>query len=157
MRARIALTKPEAEETEDGKPPQDSGDRLLTLWKSNYAPPGKSLDLVWKEGVFTTGALDPEKARARGPHRNAACGDKFVELLRAVIAAGSYVNDSPNQPARYAPAVFSSRPDGKLFSKPEYTRAMQRLITDGKLRYERTNRYTMLVENTTQDTQEIQP
>lgn len=157
VRARIALTRPEVEEPEEGKPPTDSGDRLLTLWKSNYAAPGKALDLVWKEGVFTTGALDPEKAKARGPHRNLACSDKFLELLRAVIVAGSYVNDSPNQPARYAPAVFSARPDGKLFSRPEYTRAMQRLITDGKLRYERTNRYTMLVEITTAGVQEIQP
>lgn len=153
VRARIALTRPEAEEPEDGKPPSDGGDRLLTLWKSNYSAPGKSLDLVWKEGVFTTGALDPEKAMARGPQRNVACSEKFLELLRAVTAQGGYVNDSVSHPARYAPAVFAARPEGKLYSKAEYTRAMQRLLGARKLRYETKRDRIHLVENTTTDSQ----
>jgi RecA-family ATPase len=146
VRARIALTRPEAEDAEDNKPPADNHDRVLTLWKSNYSAPGKAIDLVWDKGIFTTAALDPEKARARGPGRNAACDDKFLELLRAVDAQGGYVNDSPNQPARYAPAVFAARADGKTFSRPEYKRSMDRLLGHSRLRYERTNRYTKLVE-----------
>jgi RecA-family ATPase len=157
VRARIALTRPEAEEPEDGKAPADGGDRLLTLWKSNYAAPGKAVDLVWKEGVFTTGALDPEKARARGPGRNAACTEKFLELLRAVTEQGGYVHDSANVPARYAPAVFAARPEGKLFSKAEYTRAMQRLLGASRLRYENKRGGMRLVENTTAGDQNTTP
>lgn len=145
VRARIALTKPDQENAEDGKPPPDTKDRLLTLWKSNYAPPGRALDLVCERGVFTTAALDSEKVRARGPERNAACEEKFLALLDAVFKIGGYVNDSANQPSRYAPAVFAARPDGKTFSKPEYKRAMDRLLATGKLAYHRTNRYVELM------------
>lgn len=150
VRARLALTRPENDD-DAGKPPGDTRDRTLTLWKSNYAPPGKTIDLCWDKGIFTTGALDPEKAKARGPQRNSACEEKFLELLRAVTEQGGYVHDSANTPSRYAPAVFAARPDGKLFSRPEYHRAMTRLLAAKRLRYE-TKRGTMrLVENTTTD------
>jgi hypothetical protein len=153
VRARIALTKPEQDDDEDGKPPADTNDRKLTLWKSNYAPPGKTIDLIWEKGVFTTSALDSEKAKTRGPGRNDACNEKFLELLRAVTAQGGYVHDSANVPARYAPQVFASRPDGKEFSKTEYTRAMMRLLGTGKLRYEQKRGSMRLVEGTTADSQ----
>lgn len=156
VRARLALTRPEADD-EVGKPPSDTRDRTLTLWKSNYAPPGKTVDLCWDKGIFTTGALDPEKAKARGPGRSAACEEKFMELLRAVVAQGGYVNDSVSHPARYAPAVFSGRPDGKLYSKPEYHRAMTRLLAANRLRYETKRDRIHLVENTTMDGRNTTP
>jgi RecA-family ATPase len=160
VRARIALTKsndPEGDDEEPGKPPEDTNDRTLTLWKSNYAPPGKTISLVWKDGVFTTSALDPEKAQQRGPGRNAACDEKFLDLLRAVIAQGGYVNDAVSHPARYAPTVFASRPEGKAFGKLEYKRAMDRLLGKNLLRYERKRGTLQLVENTTADKQNTTP
>lgn len=152
VRARIALTKPPEEKTgneEENKPPTDTNDRTLTLWKSNYAPPGKTIDLVWDKGVFTTAALDPEKAKARGPGAVEACDEKFMDLLRKVYAQGGYVNDAGSHPTRYAPAVFASRPDGKAYSKSQYIRAMHRLIGAGRLRYETVKQRIHLVEITT--------
>jgi RecA-family ATPase len=153
VRARIALTRPEQDDAEDGKPQVDGKDRQLTLWKSNYAPPGKILDLVCDHGVFTTNALDPEKAQQRGPGRNAACEEKFRELLRAVYSQGGYVHDSANAPARYAPTVFAASPNGRGFSKPEYLRAMHRLLGKNLLRYETKRGTLRLIENTTPDDQ----
>jgi RecA-family ATPase len=156
VRARIALTKsnsPDGEDEAAGRPPEDTNERTLTLWKSNYAPPGKTLELVWNKGVFTTAALDPEKAQQRGPGRNVACEEKFLELLRAVYSQGGYVHDSANVPARYAPLVFATSPNGKGFGKPEYKRAMDRLLGKNRLRYETKRSGMRLVENTTADGQ----
>lgn len=148
VRARISLTRPE-EEGDESKPPSDTSDRILTLWKSNYAAPGKTLDLVWNDGVFTTSALDPEKAKARGPQRNEACEEKFLELLRKISEQGRYVNDASTAPARYAPKAFASMPEGKTYSAAEYKRAMERLLGTGKIRVERGSRLTKLIEVTT--------
>lgn len=148
VRARIALTKPEPDlGPEDGsKPPEDTKDRALTLWKSNYAPPGKVLDLVCERGVFTTAALDPQKAKARGPQAKQACEERFLELVRKSAQQGRHVNDSANHPARYAPKVFAAMPDGQPFSVPEFKRAMERLFSAGKLRQESDGRHIKLVE-----------
>jgi RecA-family ATPase len=134
VRARIALTRVE-EASDDSKPQVDGKDRQLTLWKSNYAPPGKVLDLVCDHGVFTTGALDPEKAKARGPFAKQACREKFLELLRATIAIGKHVNDSRNHKGTFAPEVFANHPDGKPYRQDQYLRAMRELEAEGRLRY----------------------
>ena len=137
VRARIALTKPIAEDEpiEEGKPPPDTRDRQLTLWKSNYAPPGQQIDLVWDAGVFTTAALDPEKAKARGPNAKAACEEKFVEMLADHFARGVYVHTSVNAHASYAPLVFSIA-SNHAFSVAEFKRAMERLMGAGRIRIE---------------------
>jgi hypothetical protein len=38
--------------------------------------------------------------------RDLAANAKFLELLSRIKDSGMYVNDSPNHPMRYAPAVF---------------------------------------------------
>jgi RecA-family ATPase len=134
VRARLALTKPD-QEAEEGKPPPDTNDRTLTLWKSNYAPPGKMLDLVWEKGVFTTAALDPEKAKARGAGANAACEEKFMELLAEHFARGVYVNTVVHAHASYAPLVFYIA-SGQAFSIAQFKRAMEKLTGKNAIRIE---------------------
>jgi hypothetical protein len=159
MRARIGLDIDRTDDQDDNpyRPKPVGEGRTLILWKSNYSQAGITIDLVCKGGVFTTNALDPEKAQTRGPGRNVACEDKFLELLRAVIAQGAYVHDSTNAPSRYAPAVFASRPEGKAFSKSEYVRAMHRLLGKNQLRYETKRGVMRLAENTTNDSQNTTP
>jgi RecA-family ATPase len=134
VRARIALTRPGQDDAEDGKPPADGKDRQLTLWKSNYSPPGKILDLVCDRGVFTTSALDPDKAKARGPLRVSMTDEHFKEMLPKIDKEGRYVSDSRSANDRYAPRVFAQHPDGKEFSEAEYRRAMQRLLAMGVIK-----------------------
>jgi RecA-family ATPase len=153
VRARIALTRPKEENAEDDKPPADGKDRTLTLWKSNYAPPGKILDLVCDRGVFTTGALDPEKAKARGPFAKEACRAKFLELLRKTTAIDKRVHDSATHPSNYAPAVFAKHPDGGMFRKDQYELAMRDLEGTGRLRYVVKSDRKYMVELTTPDSE----
>jgi RecA-family ATPase len=140
VRARLSLHDPGDEDDGDGKrgprPPTER--RTLTRQKANYARPGETIELICRNGVFTTAALDPEQAglRDRGPSRDAACETRFLELLAKVRDKGSYVHDASNVPSRYAPQVFTMRPDGVPFSKAEYARAMQRLFVAKRLRLE---------------------
>jgi RecA-family ATPase len=147
VRARLSLHDPGNEDDLDGdnkaKAPQPPSDRrILTRQKANYARPGATIELVCREGVFTPAAVDPEAAKQRqhGPGHAAACEDKFLELLAKVREQGGYVHDASNVPSRYAPAVFATRPDGKAFSKAEYTRAMQRLFVAKRLRLQDTGK-----------------
>jgi RecA-family ATPase len=148
VRARLSLHDP-GEEDEDADeaaerrrkrlPVLSTDRRILTLQKANYARTGETIELVCRNGIFTTAALDAERAAARGqrgPTRDAATDARFLELLAAVKAQGSRVHDMRNSPGRYAPKVFSRRPDGKVFSEAEYARAMQRLFVAKRLRLE---------------------
>jgi RecA-family ATPase len=141
VRSRLSLHDPgeEGEEEDLRKTPAMPTDRrILTRQKANYARQGETIELVWREGVFTPGAVDPAQAakRARGPGRNDACDAKFLELLAKVRKQGGHVHDASNVPSRYAPKVFAQMPSGVGFSVPEYTRAMRRLFDAGRLRLE---------------------
>jgi RecA-family ATPase len=124
-------------EPDENAPTDKTIRRRLTRAKSNYAETGVSIDLVLRNGGFIPEAVDPETAKLRqaGPGRNAACEDKFLELL-GKVRVPDYVHKSANSPGRYAPAVFAKRSDGKQFSRPEYERAMTRLEVAGRLQLE---------------------
>jgi RecA-family ATPase len=143
VRARLSLHdpgEPDADEAKDGRgrrtTPVSTDHRVLTRHKSNYARQGETIDLVCRNGVFTTAALDPERAaaRQRGPGRDAAAEAKFLDLLPMAEQAAGYIHSSANAHGHYAPAVFAARKDGGGFSKAEFTRAMQRLLEAGRLR-----------------------
>ena len=140
VRARLSLHDPGDEDDEDKKAPRPPTERrILTRQKANYARPGETIELICRDGVFTPAALDAEQAArrgARGPGRDAECETRFLELLAKVRDQGGYVHDAANVPSRYAPAVFTKRPDGKTYSKAEYARAMQRLFVAKQLRIE---------------------
>jgi RecA-family ATPase len=141
VRARLSLHDPGNEDDKDAdskvrapRPPTDR--RILTRQKANYASPGETIELICRNGVFTTAALDPEQAarRARGPGRKAECDERFLELIQKAEAAIRYVHDASNIPSHYAPAVFAARQDSGGFSKAEFTRAMRRLLEAGRIR-----------------------
>jgi RecA-family ATPase len=144
VRARLTLHDPgeedeNADEAEERRrkhqPPASTDRRVLTLQKANYARQGQTIELICRDGVFTTDALDPERAQSRGPGRNAAAEARFLELRDKVEVEGGYVNDAQNG-GNYAPKVFATRPDRGDVSKPEFYRAMQRLRVAGRIRLE---------------------
>jgi RecA-family ATPase len=138
VRSRLSLHDPGLEDDDDDKVATRvaTDRRILTRQKANYARSGEILELVCRKGVFTTAALDPERAatRQRGPGRDAACEVKFLDLLAKIEAQGGYVHDAANNPSHYAPKVFAKRPDGKVFSASEYSRAMQHLFVAKRIR-----------------------
>jgi hypothetical protein len=102
-RSRLSLHDPAAgdEDAEDrkdraakGLPLAPSDKRRLIRQKSNYAPPGEALDLVCRNGFFTTAALDPGKAGGRGAAHDRLVDEKALELIGKIIAEGGHVNDS---------------------------------------------------------------
>lgn len=154
VRSRLSLRDPGEEDEDDGPPdkrrhgpPKPTDRRVLTRHKSNYAAPGATLELIWRDGFFSTAALDAEaaKARQRGPPRNAACDGRFLELLAKAGSEGRHVSDSRNAHGRYAPDVFARMPGGKGFSEAEYTRAMARLFDAGRIRVVEVKRSARLV------------
>src|SRR4051812_14031577 len=116
--ARLSLHDPGEEDEDENEiadrrrkrmPAVSTDRRVLTLQKANYARQGTTIELVCRNGVFTTAALNPERAEARsqrGPIRDAAVDAKFLELLAKVTVQGTHVRDASNNPARYAPKVF---------------------------------------------------
>ena len=112
--------------------------RVLTRQKSNYAPSGETMELVFRDGGFIPAAIDADaaKERQRGPGRDAACDERFLALLAKVRASGDYVHKAFTNPSHYAPDVFAAMPSGRTFSKTEYHRAMLRLSDAGRIRLE---------------------
>jgi RecA-family ATPase len=141
VRARLSLHDPGNEDDEDAdkkakapRPPSER--RILTRQKANYARPGETIELICRNGVFTTAALDAAQApkRAGGPARDAACDDQFLALIPKAESAIRYVHDASSAPTHYAPAVFAARKDSGGYSRAEFTRAMRRLLETGRIR-----------------------
>jgi RecA-family ATPase len=139
VRSRLGWADPDQSEDEDAA---TAGATLirrrLTRHKSNYAPTGETMDLIFGQGGFTPDAVDPDaaKLRQRGPGRDDACDARFLTLLAKVRNSGGYVHKTATAPDHYAPAVFANLPSGKGFSKSEYFRAMNRLIDAERIRLE---------------------
>jgi RecA-family ATPase len=106
--------------------------RVLTRVKANYAPAGEKMELVWRDRLaFSPAVVDPTTAQLRqpGPGRDAAVGQRFVELLKTTADEGRPVS-ATDRASNYAPKVFADHPNGMLFSKAEYARAMARLLAN---------------------------
>jgi RecA-family ATPase len=140
VRSRLGWTDPtsaDSEATANADPNRVI--RRLERLKSNYAPAGERLDLIWRDKLgFFRAAVDAETAKLqqRGPGRDAACDTKFLDLLTKARKAGDYLHKFSNNPSRYAPKVFAARPDSKPFSEAELTRSMTRLFAAERLRLE---------------------
>ena len=83
--------------------------------KSNYAKQGETIELVIRDGTFFVTTVGPEAANKppkSGPGRNDACDAKFLELLAAVTAQGSYVNESVHRPLCPERVRTATRPWG---------------------------------------------
>jgi RecA-family ATPase len=133
VRARLTLRDPETDENDDRTCSELSDKRVLTRVKCNYARQGEELQLIFRNGGFAVEGLGIGGTK-RGTMRDLAANAKFLDLLEKVRRSGSYVNDGPTHPERYAPTVFAKRPDHGDFSKAEFERAMRRLLADEKIR-----------------------
>ena len=138
-RSRLVLRDPVYDEDEDDDRKQrqkfrePSNKRILTRAACNYALPGIEIDLSFEDGAFQAVGIDPAAVPRHGQIRDLASDAKFLELLRKIRQQGRYVHDAPNNPARYAPAVFAKHPDRGDFTLAEFKRAMDRAFSAGRI------------------------
>jgi len=126
MRSRWTLAKAE---DEDGV---DSGERILSRAKANYAPDGSAIRLRWASGVLmpvsTSGTLSEAAARNEAER-------VFLLLLDRCKAQGQRLSDSRSA-TNYAPKLFAKRPDRDGYTIRDFERAMATLFADRKIRME---------------------
>lgn len=118
-RARFYLKRPENAE--------DFDVRFLEFPKANRAKAGLSLALRWQEGLF----IVDNTASAKTIEQQLAEEALFLKLLQEFERTGQTV--SPNRSCSFAPTVFEKHPEGKGTSKKSFERAMQVLLSAGKI------------------------
>ena len=124
VRSRLYLHRPE------GDVAADESERILTRKKSNYARAGESLTLNWCDGVLVANP-PPVGVLAGMEGRNAE--RVFLGLIEALTKEGRHASESPNA-GNYAPRLFAKRPERQGFNKADFTKAMERLFSDGKIK-----------------------
>lgn len=101
----------------------------MTIKKANYAAKGTPIRLKWVDGVFE------RQASAFGldsVERDAAAEKTFMSILRLTEGQGLHVSPKPSN--AYAPAVFAKRNDASGVTKRAFQGAMERLLTQRKIR-----------------------
>lgn len=121
-----------AAEKRDGEE-GDPGVRVLSLKKSNYGPVGETVRVRWREGVFV---MDSDLGAPQRAAAEAAIDDAFLRCLDARAAQGIGVSPFPSK--TWAPAVFEKMPDAAGTKAKAFERAMERLLSSGRLRVETT-------------------
>jgi RecA-family ATPase len=125
FRSRIYLHSPKAEAGEQ----IDPNARELLRVKANYARRHDTLNLVWEKGVFIN-----TKPASYVPERAAATA-VFLTLLRRLNREGRAVSHH-SRTSNYAPRVFSQRPEREAYKQPDFSKAMELLFAENKIRIE---------------------
>jgi RecA-family ATPase len=140
-RAQLVIRDPAIEDDDNEAPlrvaRKPSDKRILTRAKSNYAPQGEEIELIYRDGGFALAGIDPTAPPMRGQMRDLAADAKFLDLLRKITAQGRYVHDAQNTPSRYAPDVFFAHPEHGNFSRLEFYKAMTRLLNANRITLKR--------------------
>lgn len=125
VRSRLYFTRAKA--SDDSEPDPDL--RILSLSKANYGPDGISITLRWKNGVYVpeggVSSLDRLAQEARAE-------EVFLRLLQLFEQQGQDVSAKPGP--NYAPAQFAAHPDAGSVGKRRLADAMQRLLTQERIR-----------------------
>jgi RecA-family ATPase len=127
FRSRLYMSTPK-EDIGDEAP--DTGERILTRVKSNWAKSGESISMHWREGVFIA---DRPPGGILGSIERRTAERVFLDLIDATWSEKQSV--SPNVSARnYAPRMFSKRPKAERdgFEAKDLEQAMRRLMKGDK-------------------------
>jgi RecA-family ATPase len=127
VRSRLYLKRATVDKNEEPNPDL----RILEVMKSNYGPPGETVTLQWRDGLFVpTGSTNEfEQSIA-----NAAADNLFLDLLRRFTKQQR--NVSPSRSSTYAPTVFADQSEAKKakIRAPAFAAAMERLLADDKIK-----------------------
>jgi RecA-family ATPase len=127
VRSRIYLERIKA----NGDDELDGDVRFLTCKKSNYGARPPALRLRWREGCF---ALDGHAESFDKIVDEARCEAVFVNLAADLIGQGRDL--SPNRSPTFAPSLFAKHPSAKGLSKEQFEKAIERLLSAGRIRVE---------------------
>jgi RecA-family ATPase len=105
---------------------------LLTLVKSNYAPTGRRLTLVWADGVLRLAddSLSPDEQAEAEFHQGQARA-AFLGHLGELATQGRWVSHAPSA-RNYAPKVMT-RLASCFHAERELERAMEQLFAEGSI------------------------
>lgn len=121
VRSRLYLSRPS-----DDAPGPDSGERVLSRKKANYAPDGfADRRLVRKIGGYVVDGAEAALSLDRAAMQ-AGAERRFLELLDAYTSEGRYVSHKTGH--SYAPAVFAKDQRAAGFGKQTLAAAMNRLF-----------------------------
>jgi RecA-family ATPase len=126
FRSRLYLSAPKKDGDDE---PADPDARVLTRVKANYAARDEALELRWRDGV-----LSAEMETGDGDDRPDAEA-VFMVLLDKMIAEGQSLSHN-SRAGNYAPKLFLSRPERQGYRLPDFTRAMQALLSMGEIQIE---------------------
>lgn len=104
--------------------------RVVEVMKANYGRPGETIDIVWRDGVFTEFAVDD----AAVSMANRQVDDVFMKIFWKLTSIGHKF--SPKRSNAYAPTNFAKHPDAGGYSKTKLEQAMNRLLESGTLKIE---------------------
>jgi hypothetical protein len=125
VRSRLYL----GEAKGDNGAPVDANARVLTRKKANFAGVGDTIELHWRDGVFT-----PDAPAFPSPFRRAV-DDVFLALLDAVTREGQKVSAKPRA-GNNAPGFFMKRTPSERegYQRGDFEHAMQALLKSGKIK-----------------------
>jgi RecA-family ATPase len=129
-RSRMYFHKPKMSKDDDGGEEIDKDLRQLDVMKSNYGPPGETVRVRWKDGVFV-----PDRMTTSDIERTSAdlkAEQAFLGCLDARNESERWVGWSKG--ANFAPFVFAKMPEAKGVGKHALEKAMERLFTARKIR-----------------------
>ncbi len=137
VRSRLYLRRPGQP---DGKgresasdEPIDPDSRTLSRLKANYAAAGVDLSVRYERGAFVDASGVPGVVGARGPARDRAAEEAFLNGLSELEAKRLRCNVHKGQ-ANYAPHSLREKTEAcERFSEDELTGAMNRLIRSGRI------------------------
>ena len=130
FRSHLYLHSPKGDSGDAAEVDLGNLERVLTRKKMNWATAGETIKMRWHAGVFI--AMNAPSGVLRSIGRR-TCDRVFLDLLRAVIAGGNYVSESPQASGHYAPQVFSRRADREGYTAGDFKRAMVDLSAAGKI------------------------
>jgi len=122
VRARLYLRRDSEAEDPDA--------RILEMAKSNYGPTGNKIRLTWQDGRFI-----PHVPSVDDVATQLETEQTFLSILAKYNDQGRSVSPAPRA-NNYAPRQMMSHPDAEGLSRHQLERAMEHLLSAGRLRVE---------------------
>jgi hypothetical protein len=128
VRSQISMERPKGSE-------HDPDLRAVHVGKPNYAQAGEALRCRWLDWAFIRDEDLPADERDKLAETIGASSENtaFLDCLRARAAQGAGRSVGPKPGPSYAPAQFEGMPQAKGHDRHALKRAMERLLTIGRI------------------------
>lgn len=130
VRSQVTMERPKGSE-------HDPDLRSVSVGKPNYARAGEALRCRWSDWAFIRDEDLPEDEREQLADVIAAGSENaaFLDCLRARGGQGEARSVGPRPGPSYAPSQFESMPQARGHDRHALKRAMERLVSIGKIEF----------------------